>query len=76
MVELRKMEAQIMPDNPTHLAVLSEISTIVSKMDATILVKRMGGSEDQAVANALDRYRRQIEAALRKAERAERYTVS
>lgn len=73
---MRKMEAQIMPDNPTHLAVLSEISTIVSKMDATILVKRMGGSEDQAVANALDRYRRQIEAALRKAERAERYTVS
>ena len=56
--------------------VCAMVSTIVSKMDADILVKSMGDAEQRAQANAVRRWKAVIEAELRKGERkAGRYEV-
>jgi len=65
-----------MTTESTNRAVLDSISTIVSMMDADILVKSLGSSEQRAQANALQRWKTRIEAELRKAEAAPgRYEV-
>ena len=65
-----------MTNEATLRAVIDEISRLVTMIDADILVKSLGSSEQRAQANALQRWKTRIEAELRKAEKAPgRYEV-
>jgi len=64
-----------MTNEATLRAVIDEIARLVTMMDADILVKSMGNSEQRAQAEALRRWKAKIEAELRRAAGRE-YTVS